>query len=38
MESINYNELFKSKYNNNEYISKYLAKMAVNKPIGFNPL
>lgn len=36
MESINYNELFKSKYNNNEYISKYLAKMAVNKPIGFN--
>lgn len=36
MESINYNELFKSKYNNNEYISKYLAKMAVNIPIGFN--
>ena len=36
MESINYNELFKNKYNNNEYISKYLARMAVNKPIGFD--
>ena len=30
MESINYNELFKSKYNNNKYISKYLAKMLTN--------
>ena len=36
MESINYNELFKSKYINNEYISKYLARMTVNKPIGFD--
>lgn len=36
MSNVNYNEVFKRKYLNKEYISKYLNRMTTNKPINFD--
>lgn len=36
MSNVNYNEVFKRKYLNKEYISKYLNRMTTDKPINFD--